>query len=108
MSAPKVTPQDIENNVASLNYLNLGDALERVGQPAPEAAFRITLCLLTTTNGYGIVGKSACVDIKNYDKALGESVALADAKEQMWPLMGYALKERLQFVENEGNPNAFR
>lgn len=57
---------------------------------------RTTVCQLTLTNGYTVEGLSACVDIANYNRALGEKYAYEDALRKVWPLEGYLLAERLQ------------
>ncbi|MEY8206111.1 MAG: Gp49 family protein [Bermanella sp.] len=45
------------------------------------------------------IGESACVDPKNFDKALGEKYAIqraaADAENKLWELEGYSLKKAL-------------
>ena len=56
---------------------------------------RTTLCQLTLVNGYTVIGKSACVDIDNFDASLGRHYAKEDAINQIWPLEGYLLAERL-------------
>ena len=52
-----------------------------------------TLCLLTLTNGFVIVGKSACVDINNFDAEMGRKIAYEDAFDKIWELEGYLLAE---------------
>lgn len=56
---------------------------------------RTTICQLTLANGYTVEGKSACVDIANFNQALGEKYAYEDAVRQVWQLEGYLLAERL-------------
>jgi len=52
--------------------------------------------VITTKSGFAVTGSpSAAVCAKNDDPVLGNQIALANAKQAMWPLMGYALKERL-------------
>jgi len=55
----------------------------------------LTLAVVKVENGFSFVGKSACADPANYDKALGEKFAREDAIRQMWAFEGYALRERL-------------
>lgn len=54
---------------------------------------RTTICQLTLQNGFTVEGKSACVDIANYNRALGEKYAYEDAVRQIWQLEGYLLAE---------------
>lgn len=55
----------------------------------------MTLCILTTDNGYIVVGKSTPADPDNYDEKLGKKFAKEDAIRQLWPLEAYLLRERL-------------
>lgn len=99
LSAPRVTPADIEAAIESAHFVNAGKAIaHNDGGPtvvAPDSTNLLTLCVLTTRNGFTVVGKSACASFANFDKALGERIALDDAKRQLWPLLGYALRDRL-------------
>ena len=47
-------------------------------------------------NGFTVTGESACVSPENFDAAIGRNVARANAINKVWPLMGYALKERMK------------
>lgn len=52
--------------------------------------------VLTTVNGFAVTGKpSCCVSPANDDPATGEQIALANAEDELWPLEGYLLKQRL-------------
>jgi hypothetical protein len=97
--APRVSLADIEANIAYEHTFlgadacpnSLGDA------PAypPVSLGVLTICLLVTQNGFTIIGKSAPASPENFDAALGAKLAREDAIRQLWPLMGYALRERL-------------
>lgn len=54
-----------------------------------------TFCQLTMVNGYVVWGKSACVDPAMYNQGLGEKYSYEDAINQLWPLEGYLLAEKL-------------
>lgn len=103
LNAPRVTPADIEAAIDEVYYLNAADAItefnikDRIPSPLTKNSplKLLTLCLLTTKNGFTVVGKSACASPENYDREVGERIALEDAKKQLWPLLGYALRERL-------------
>ncbi len=60
-----------------------------------ESLKLLTLCLVTTKNGFVLVGKSAPASAENFDVELGRKLAYEDAVRQLWPLMGYALRDRL-------------
>ncbi|ESY05256.1 hypothetical protein X752_25950 [Mesorhizobium sp. LNJC398B00] len=55
----------------------------------------MTICVMTLTNGFTLVGKSAPADPANFNQALGEKFAREDCIRQMWPLEGYLLREEL-------------
>lgn len=78
----KVTLNDILAKVKGVTYTVLPNG-------------RTTICQLTLENGYTVEGKSACVDIANYNKALGEQYAYKDAIDKIWELEGYLLSESL-------------
>lgn len=56
----------------------------------------VTVCLLEVDNGYTVVGKSACVDPRAFDREVGQGLAYEDAFNQLWALEGYLLAERLR------------
>jgi hypothetical protein len=60
---------------------------------APEAL--LSICLLVMRNGFTIIGKSAPASAGNFDVEYGKQLAYEDAVKQVWPLMGYALRDRL-------------
>lgn len=55
----------------------------------------LTICCLTLDNGYAVTGDSACVDPKEFDKDLGESIAYTNAVNKLWSLESYLKKEAL-------------
>ena len=55
----------------------------------------LTVCCLTLPNGYSVTGQSAAASPKNFDLELGRSIARADARDKLWALEGYLLRERL-------------
>lgn len=84
LTAPRVTPARID---------------EVCCKPAQYYVFpgtTLTVCCLELANGFTVTGESACASPENFDKELGEKIALANAKEKVWALEGYALKDRLK------------
>jgi hypothetical protein len=61
----------------------------------PESIPHMTICVLTTENGFALVGKSAPADPENYDETLGQKFAKEDALRQMWGLEAYLMRERM-------------
>ena len=56
---------------------------------------QLTVCVLTLQNGFTVSGESACVSPENFDAGIGRKVAYGKAKDKIWVLEGYLLKERL-------------
>ena len=54
----------------------------------------LTICILKLENGFTATGESACVNLSEYNKALGEKYAYERAFEKVWALEGYLLRER--------------
>ena len=106
LTAPRVTPADIEANISAEAYFTAADGYRSApcfdpnGQPAdclpaPPALELLTFCVLVLRNGFTVTGESACASPENFDAELGRKIARQNAISKMWPLMGYALKERL-------------
>ena len=55
----------------------------------------LTIAVVTTVNGFKLVGQSACADPANYNQELGEKIAREDAIKQLWAIEGYLLRESL-------------
>lgn len=101
LTAPRVTPADIEANIASEHYFVAGDAIaalnsaNRAEQVLPDSLRLLTFCVLVLRNGYTVHGVSACASPENFNAELGKKIARTNAVAAIWPLMGYALRERL-------------
>lgn len=93
--APRVTLEDLEANIVSVNFFTAGQAAVALDQPALEPLHLLTLCVLVLKNGFTVTGESACASPENFDADLGRTIALRHAKEKIWPLMGYSLRDRL-------------
>lgn len=95
---PRVSLADMEGKITQSYYVTAGHALQATGAPAtpPDSPLNIlTLCFLVMENGFTIVGKSAPASPENFDKEKGRRFAYEDAIKQLWPLEGYALREKL-------------
>lgn len=103
---PRVTLDDIKDAISQENYINVGDAVCRCGQDDTAPMHLMTLCLLTMRNGYLVVGKSAPASPENFDAEKGRIFAKEDAVRQLWPIMGYALRDRLalRYLKNDVVP----
>ena len=99
-TAPRVTPADIEANIASEHYFTAygGSKYGRITRDEPansDALKLLTFCVLVLRNGFTVTGESACASPENFDAEIGQKIARANAVQKMWPLMGYALKDQL-------------
>ena len=100
LTAPRVTPNDIEANIASEHYFTaLDGAIHASGDQLPggnlTALSLLTFCVLTLRNGFTVTGESACASPENFDAEVGRKIARANAVSKVWPLMGYELRGRL-------------
>ena len=112
LTAPRVTPADIEANIASEYYFTALDGVlgaykynndVRVEITAPgwevprsvEAIRLLTFCVLVLRNGFTVTGESACASPENFNAELGRKISRQNAVAKVWPLMGYELKQRL-------------
>lgn len=56
---------------------------------------RLSICILVMRNGFTVIGKSAPASPENFNAEFGKKLAYEDAVKQLWPLMGFALRDRL-------------
>lgn len=90
---PRVTAEGLEANIKHEYYFNGKQAIEAAGYGGvPEDVGVMTFCVLVLQNGFTVTGQSACADPANFNKDIGERLALSDAKNKIWAFMGYELK----------------
>jgi hypothetical protein len=106
-TAPHITPADIDAAIASEHFftadqgcrqaaLDTAAQLDRPYQETTRAELTLlTFCVLVLRNGFTVTGESACASPENFDPQIGRDIARKNAREKIWPLAGYALKERL-------------
>jgi hypothetical protein len=82
LTAPRITPADLDAKIAGEQY-----------HVFPGTT--LTVCCLTLANGFTVTGQSAAASPKNFDEEIGRKIARADAREKVWQLEGYLLRERL-------------
>ena len=99
LNAPRVTPDKIDSVIASEWYINGAtgvipdDFQPPVADGSPLAL--LTICILVLQNGFTVIGTSACASPENYNEAIGRKIAKENAREQIWKLEGYLLKQQL-------------
>lgn len=99
LTAPRVTPADIEANIAAEYYFTAGEGVIGATRPNP-IRYRpeldlLTFCVLVLKNGFSVTGYSGCVSPENFDVDIGRQIARENAVNKVWPLMGYELKSKL-------------
>jgi hypothetical protein len=102
LTAPRVTPSDIEANIASEHYFtglqgaNHAEATNsRCYGTSERALGLLTFCVLVLRNGFTVTGESACASPENFDADIGRKIARQNAMLKIWPLLGFLLKEKL-------------
>jgi hypothetical protein len=87
LNAPRLTPALIDETIL-LEYYHV----------IPRTT--VTICALTLLNGYVVVGKSAAASPENFDEEIGRRIARDDARNQIWALEGYLLREKLSAAKD--------
>lgn len=102
LTAPRITPTDIEANIASEHYFTAADGVHAEAQgrmvptdPYDRSLDLLTFCVLVLKNGFTVTGESACASPENFDAELGRKIARQNAINKVWPLMGYELRSKL-------------
>ncbi len=55
----------------------------------------LTVCCLTLKNGFTVTGESACASPENFNAEIGQKVSKANARDKIWPLLGFRLRDEL-------------
>jgi hypothetical protein len=82
LTAPRITPEQIDAAIIDEDY-----------HVFPGTT--VTIALLKLKNGFTVTGESACASPENFDAELGRKIAKAQARDKIWALMGYALRQKL-------------
>ena len=82
LTAPRLTPDAIDSKI-------------RVEHYHVFSGTQTTVCCLELTNGFTVVGESACASPENFDEGIGRKIARENARDKIWALEGYLLKDTL-------------
>jgi hypothetical protein len=82
LNAPRLNPDMIDAAIVSEQY-----------HVFPGTT--LTVCALTLRNGFIVTGESASASPANFDQAIGRKIARENARNKIWQLEGYLLRERL-------------
>lgn len=90
LNAPRLTPSSIDAVIEGVQFhVFVGTTL--------------TVCCLTLRNGYCVTGESAAVSLANFDPDIGRDIAFKNARDKIWALEGYLLRNQLhQSQEQQG------
>jgi hypothetical protein len=103
LTAPRVTPVDIEAEIVSAHYFTAADGAihasggyaEEVRAGIPQPLWQMTFCVLVLRNGFTVTGESACASPENFDAEIGRKIARQNAVAKVWPLLGFRLRDQL-------------
>lgn len=82
LTAPRLTPDDLDAAISAEQY-HVFDGTT------------LTVCCLTLRNGFSVTGESAAASPENFNAEIGRKIARAEARDKIWQLEGYLLRERL-------------
>jgi hypothetical protein len=88
LNAPRLNPQMIDDAIASEQYYVFPGTT-------------LTVCALTLRNGYIVTGESAAASPESFDQAIGRKIARENARNKIWSLEGYLLREFLHQMTPE-------
>lgn len=97
----RVTDVDIEKAIVSEHYFTAAQGTvgaddvdyPAVGKDSP--LHLLTCCVLVLDNGFTVIGHSACASPENFSPIIGRKIAREKAVEQVWPLLGFRLRDKL-------------
>ena len=101
LTAPRITPDDVEAEIVAEYYFTAAEgAAGREVAPLSsdhvhESLHLLTFCVLVLKNGFTVTGFSVPVSPADFVAQIGRDVAREDAKNKIWPMLAYALKDKL-------------
>lgn len=93
LDAPRLTPDLIDKSIKTERYYHFPGTT-------------LTICALELQNGFHTVGHSAAASPENFNAEIGRKIARDKARERIWALEGYLLRERLSAAEKARRPAA--
>lgn len=82
LNAPRLNPDHIDSCIKDAQYHVFPDTT-------------LTVCCLTLKNGFTVTGESAAASPENFNEDVGRDIAYKNARDKIWQLEGYLLRERL-------------
>ena len=124
-TAARVTPADIDANIASEHYFTAGEGVigafavgEFDSRSSDVVILRrdiastevmkpslnlLTFCVLVLRNGFTVTGEAYCADPAKFNAETGRIEAYQNAVQKIWPLMGYELRTKLAETNTYSN-----
>lgn len=120
LTAPRVTPADIEAEIVAEFSYCVGHALAENGtyfgvyqtkddtdgtnELARRALGLLTICVLVLRNGFTVTGESACASPENFDAEIGRKIARQNAVNKIWPLLDFSLRDAIVEAKTKRAP----
>lgn len=82
LNAPRLTPEGINAVIKHENYFVFPGTT-------------LTVCALELENGFIVTGESAAASKENFNADIGREIAFRNARDKIWALEGYLLRQRL-------------
>lgn len=103
---PRVTPAALQAEIVSAHFFTAyqgakaelqsdgvaANAYEEIGMQPLKL---LTFCVLVLRNGFTVHGVSACASPENYNEEIGQRIARENAEREIWPLLGFRLRDEL-------------
>jgi hypothetical protein len=81
LNATRLTPEYIDSVIVDECFWN-------------PSGTTLTICVLLLRNGGTAIGKSECASLENFNAELGQKISRDRARQQVFELEGYALREK--------------
>jgi hypothetical protein len=104
LTAPRVTPGGVEAEIAGEYYASGAGAFSNNSMPVEHSLTLgvLTFCVLILRNGCKVVGiNHGPVDPTGFDPEYGRKDAREDAIRQVWPLLGFRLRDQLASITGD-------
>ena len=82
LNAPRITPDMLDAEIVKEDFHVFSGSC-------------LTVCCLTLRNGFTVTGESACASPENFNAEIGQKIAKANARDKIWPLLGFRLRDQL-------------
>jgi Phage protein (N4 Gp49/phage Sf6 gene 66) family len=60
----------------------------------------LIVCCLKLRNGFTVTGESTAVYLDKFDESIGKQIAYDNARDKIWALEGYLLREQLNIAKH--------